>query len=107
MQAPLTGASKARPRYVTREQLVDLTRGTDQQSITLHSPLATMPCVSCRLILETEAAHEEAADNARFLTPLKKYLEPFMDAPEFHALPESFKVLSYAPVCQPALCLAA
>ena len=66
-----------------------------------------MLCVSCRLNLEAEAAHEEAADNARFLTPLKKYLEPFMEPPEFHALPESFKVLSCAPACQPALCLAA
>lgn len=44
-----------------------------------------------RLIQETEAAREEAVDNARFLTPLKKYLEPFMEPSDYQSLPETFK----------------
>ena len=39
MQAPLTGALKARTHYVTREQLVNLMRGTDQHPIILTQPL--------------------------------------------------------------------
>ena len=45
----------------------------------------------CRLAAETEAAREEAVENARFLAPLRKYLEPFMEPPDYQSLPDTFK----------------
>ena len=44
-----------------------------------------------RLASETEAAREEAVENARFLVPLRKYLEAFMEPSDYQSLPETFK----------------
>ena len=53
-----------------------------------------------RLIAETEAAREAAVENARFLAPLSKYLEPFMNPPEYQSLPDTFTARSSLyPLC--------
>ena len=42
-------------------------------------------------MLEIKLAQEEAVDNARWMRPLRKYLEAFMEPPVYPALPETFK----------------
>ena len=56
-----------------------------------HNPaiLACLPV--CRLVLEVKMAQEEAVDNARWLMPLRTYLEAFMEPPEYPTLPDTFK----------------
>ena len=47
-------------------------------------------------MLEIKVAQEEAVDNEKWLRPLRKYLEAFMEPPEYPARPETFKARTSA-----------
>ena len=54
-------------------------------------PLHEVLLCRCRLVSETEAAQEEAVENARILAPLRKYLAAFMEPSDYQSLPETFQ----------------
>ena len=45
----------------------------------------------CRLVEEVEAGAAEAADNVRFLAPLRRQLERLSGSDDFATLPDVFK----------------
>lgn len=52
-----------------------------------------------RLVHEVETARVEAVDNAKYLAPLRKLLQRFVNTDEFTELPEKFKVCSTRDIC--------